>query len=423
MSLLTSDVVEIELALPDLHLGQQQVHDSPARFKVLAAARRWGKSLLGVLLCLESAARGGHAWWIAPTFPVASIGWRSLKKLIRQIPYTEIREGDRMAILPGGGWIQVKSSDNPDSLRGEGLDLVVFDECAFMVEEAWTEAIRPALSDRHGKALFISTPQGRNWFYRLWARGQASDQEWASWTFKTSDNPYIDPLEIEAARLTLPARVFAQEYEADFSLSEGVFFPEWSEKRHVVPVFDIPADWPRWVAIDWGFADPFCALWFARNPITRAVVVYRELYQRGLREEQQTALIRQYSASERIFQWVADPSMWNARNESGRPSIASVYHAHGVPIVPAGNSRVSGWQVVRRALAGDVPRLTVMGCCRNLIRTLPEMVHDSIDVEDLADKVRSVKTEDHPSDTLRYGLVAEAQPARVFELRDFRVVA
>jgi len=405
-----------------MHIGQAEIRDNPARFKVAANGRRWGKTLLGGALCLKSAVDSGHAWWIAPTFPVASIGWRAICKLVKQIPETEIREGERMARFPGGGWIQVKSSDNPDSLRGEGLDLAVFDEAAFQSEEAWT-TVRPSLSDRKGKALFISTPQGRNWFWRLWMRGQSGDPEWASWQFPTSSNPYIDPVEIEAARASLPERVFAQEYEADFSLSEGVFFPEWSEAKHVIPVHTIPKDWVRWIAIDWGFADPFCALWFARDPVTRRVVVYREIYQRGLREEQQAQLIRQHSGDERINMYVGDPSMWNARTESNRPSIASIYHACGVPIVPAGNSRISGWQIVRAGLSGESPRVQVMGNCRNLIRTLPEMVHDPIDVEDLADKIKSVKTEDHPADTFRYGLVAEAQPAHRFEVREFRVSA
>jgi hypothetical protein len=398
----------LTVTLPRLHPGQRTVRDSSARFKVLACGRRWGKTLLGVALCVEAAAKGGRAWWIGPTFPIASIGWRAVKHLAKQIPGSEIREGERMATLPGGGWIQVRSSDNPDSLRGEGLDLAVFDEAAFQVEDAWVEAVRPALSDRQGKALFISTPQGRNWFWRLWTRGQAGDAEWASWTFPTSDNPHIDPVEIIAAKQGLPERTFAQEYEADFSLSEGVFFPEWSEAKHVIPVSDIPDEWIRWVAIDWGFADPFGALWFARSPDKAKVIVYRELYQRGLREEQQAALILTHSGEERINQYVADPSMWNARTESSRPSIASIFHACGVPIQPAGNARISGWQIVRRALGGETPRLAVTGACRNLIRTIPEMVHDPLDVEDLAVKIKSQGTEEHLADCLRYGLVAEA---------------
>jgi len=113
--------------------------------------------------------------------------------------------------------VQVRSADDPQSLRGEGLDFVVLDECAYMKAEAWTEALRPALSDRQGGALFISTPRGLNWFHALWLRGQDPTQsEWCSWRFKTSDNPFISPEEIEAARGDLLSRIFMQEYEANF---------------------------------------------------------------------------------------------------------------------------------------------------------------------------------------------------------------
>ena len=128
----------------------------------------------------------------------------------------EVSKVDRTVTLHTGGQIGVRSADNPDSLRGEGLDYVVFDEVAFVKEAAWAEAIRPALSDRKGRALFISTPKGRNWFWRLWQAGQADGDEWAAWQFATVDNPYIDPAEVEAARTQLPERVFRQEYLAEF---------------------------------------------------------------------------------------------------------------------------------------------------------------------------------------------------------------
>ena len=118
----------------------------------------------------------------------------------------------------------VRSADNPDSLRGEGLDYVVIDECAFVPESAWTEALRPALSDREGHAIFISTPKRRNWFFRLWQQGFANDKEWQSWQFPTVANPHINPDEIEAARKTLPSDIFRQEYLAEFLEGEGAVF-------------------------------------------------------------------------------------------------------------------------------------------------------------------------------------------------------
>lgn len=201
---------------------------SRARFKVLAAGRRWGKTSLGVTLGLRTGLEGGRAWWVAPTFPLAQVGWRVLKHLSRKIPRVEVREADRMVALPGGGEIQVKSADNPDSLRGAGLDGVVIDEAAYAKEEAWTESLRPALADRQGWALFISTPDGLNWFHRLYERaGRLAG--WQAWQCPTWENPRIAEEELEHARAQMGELVFRQEFAAEF-LDFGTLKPfraEW----------------------------------------------------------------------------------------------------------------------------------------------------------------------------------------------------
>ena len=206
------------------HAGQLEVHNSDARFKVLSAGRRWGKTRLGVNECIDAAVKGGRAWWVSPTYKTSEVGWRPLRQIARKIPGAEVRLGDRQVNLPGGGFVAVRSADNPDSLRGEGLDFVVMDECAFMQREAWTEAIRPALSDRQGKALFISTPKGRNHFWELYQKGINSEEGWQSWTFPTISNPFIQASEIEAAKRDLPEMIFRQEYLAEFIDDSGGVF-------------------------------------------------------------------------------------------------------------------------------------------------------------------------------------------------------
>lgn len=217
------------------HAGQLEVHNSDARFKVLSAGRRWGKTRLGVNECLDAASKGGRAWWVSPSYKTSEVGWRPLRQIARKIPNAEVRLVDRMVTLPGGGFVAVRSADNPDSLRGEGLDFVVMDECAFMQKEAWTEAIRPALSDRQGKALFISTPKGRNWFWENYQRGINGEEGWQAWTFPTSSNPYIEPVEIEAAKRDLPELIFRQEYLADFVDDSGGVFRRVQEAAVLDP--------------------------------------------------------------------------------------------------------------------------------------------------------------------------------------------
>src|SRR5215510_8053567 len=134
-------------SLPLLYSLQQTILNDPARYKVLAGGRRVGKSTLGSQLCVRCAVVGGQAWWVAPSYPIAAIGWKMIKRLCRNLPERIVRETDRSITMPNDGFVQVKSAHDPDSLRGVGLDLVVLDEAAYMHEEAWTEALRPTLSD------------------------------------------------------------------------------------------------------------------------------------------------------------------------------------------------------------------------------------------------------------------------------------
>ena len=216
---------------PDLHEAQQTVKDDKARWKILCAGRRFGKSRLGVQLCIERALAGGRVWWVAPTFSIARVGWRDVVAAASVFPKesgVDVKVGDMTVTFPGGGSISVKSADNPQRLRGEGLNFLVMDEAAFVREETWTEVLRPTLTENKGSALFISTPIGMdNWFYKLWEKAETAD-DWARFQYPTIANPIIDPDEVESAREELGELVFAQEYLAEF-ISEGaqMFRSHW----------------------------------------------------------------------------------------------------------------------------------------------------------------------------------------------------
>lgn len=240
-----------------LHATQRIVHNDGSRFKVLACGRRWGKTWLGGGECVDVATQGGRAWWVAPNYKMSEVGWRPLRQIGSMLG-AEIRRGDRQIIFPGGGDVTVRSADNPDSLRGEGLDFVVLDECAFIAEETWTEALRPALSDKLGQAMFISTPKGRNWFWRLWTLGQGDSDDWRSWQFPTSTNPFIASSEIESARDTLPELTYEQEYEAIFLEGEGAVFRNIDANMNAPTVTPETHAGHRIVAgVDWGKQSDF----------------------------------------------------------------------------------------------------------------------------------------------------------------------
>jgi phage terminase large subunit-like protein len=157
-----------------------------------------------------------------------SIIWELLHDLGRPVIKSSHVNNLEITLL-NGRKILVRGADNPDSLRGVSLTYLVLDECAFIKQDVWEKILRAALSDRKGRALFISTPSGRNWFYDVFNLGQSGeDEEWKSWHFTTQDNETIDPKEIEAAKRTLSSFAFKQEYLSSFDTAGAdVFKEQW----------------------------------------------------------------------------------------------------------------------------------------------------------------------------------------------------
>lgn len=247
----------VNIKLPPLHQGrdnsggQVAIASSSARFKVVMCGRRWGKTTLGVWLCVRTALNGGRTWWVAPTYKIAKEGWIILRRLafqlksIPQLKDIDIREGDKEVVFPGGGSIEIRSSDTEDGLRGAGLDGVVMDEAASQRESAWTEEIRPALVDKRGWCLFIGTPKGNNWFAKMYVRAASNDRSnWKAWKYTTWDNPLIkdeERIELEEEYAGRPDK-YKQEILADIGASQYLVYPQFNRDIHMwkwaIPKFD-----------------------------------------------------------------------------------------------------------------------------------------------------------------------------------------
>lgn len=221
---------------------QGRVYRSTARFRALNAGRRFGKTHLADLELVGAAVNkpGSVNWYIAPTYRQAQqISWAKLKSMIPASYVASKNESDLSIILRNRSIIALRGADNPDSLRGPGLDFVVLDEAAFQKHEAWTEVVRPALSDRMGRALFISTPCGYNWFYDLYCAAK-SRADWAAFQFTTLQGGNVPASEIEAARSELDEKTFRQEYEASFEALTGRVYYAYDRDLNVKPLADIP---------------------------------------------------------------------------------------------------------------------------------------------------------------------------------------
>ena len=214
-----------------LHAKQLEVFNDKARFKVVAAGRRFGKSRLAAWILLIEALQSKEkdVFYVAPTFQQAKdIIWTMLKDLGGEV-IASAHENTGVLTLINGRRIFLKGSDRPDTMRGMGLHYVVIDEYADMKSSVWEQIIRPSLADVKGGALFIGTPKGRNHFWELYQyAAEEDDPEWAAFHFTSFDNPFLAKEEIEAAKKSMSSFAFRQEFLSSFEAGGNeVFKEEW----------------------------------------------------------------------------------------------------------------------------------------------------------------------------------------------------
>ena len=223
---------------------QKEVIKSEKRFRVLITGRRFGKTHLCLVEILRQARHcdNGKIFYVSPTYRMSKeIMWKQLKKMVKELRWDKyINETELTVVLVNNCQISLKGADkSADNLRGVGLNFLVLDEFADIPEEAWTEVLRPTISDKHvnGKVLFVGTPKGfGNWSYDMFQRGQAGDPEWQSWKYTTIEGGQVEQHEIEQAKKDLDARSFRQEYEASFETYAGVVYYNFDRAKNVKPV-------------------------------------------------------------------------------------------------------------------------------------------------------------------------------------------
>jgi hypothetical protein len=201
----------MRLELPEPHINQQRILDSEARFRVVMCGRRFGKSELSQIEIISNALLGKSVAYITPTYQLARVFF---ERLIQAVPF-ESNKSELTIKFPNNGSVDFFTGERLDNLRGRKFHLVVVDEASFIpnLEDGWLNSIRPTLTDYKGRAIFLSTPKGKNFFYSLFLKG--GEPDWESFRFTTYDNPYIDKGEIDDARTQLPEVVFEQEYMAN----------------------------------------------------------------------------------------------------------------------------------------------------------------------------------------------------------------
>lgn len=335
------------------HAAQEKVLRSGVRNRVVAAGRRFGKSELGAndrLLpealkafhnrqAIHESGKRQEFWIVGPEYSDTEkefrVLWNNLKKL--DIPMDKKIDTDgigsrynaeagdmTISLWNGAYYVQGKSAKYPQTLVGEGLRGVVLVEAAKLKESVYDKFLRPTLADYRGWLFAGSTPEGKNWFHRLYERGQDPNRPtWDSWRFPAWANPFVYPLgatheaialardylkrdgltqqliaqlgidpEIAELLEDMTDEKFNQEIGADFNEFVGRVFKEFDEDVHVGD-FSYTNN-PRWftcAAVDYGWTNPFVWLLLQVDPFGN-VYILDEIFERNLMVDEAAVMIR-----------------------------------------------------------------------------------------------------------------------------------
>ncbi len=392
------------------HEGQQLLLDLDDediyRFFVWICGRRWGKSLLAAQWAEPKILiPGSRGWVVSKTYDLSR---KVIRIIVDDIVHKFMKPGGMeldtyqkggpiLLEFPWGATVEGKSAENPESLMGEELDWVVFDEFASCKLSAWDFFLRPTLSSRMGKALFISTPKGYNWAYDLYKKGKDSDSPlWFSHQAPSWGNPYLSTEDVDEARNSQTHAAFMQEYGAQFTIYTGQVYKAFEEDVHIIPEADfiLDQDWDIFRSIDFGYENPFVCLYIAVDADDR-VIIYDEYVERHRTNEQHAIFLNQDERSERYEYTTCDPSGASAR---------ATLLENGIVTLGVRSMVLPGIESIRECLAirkDDTPGLYVTSNCVHTIKEFNLYAYPETGL--MTELPR--KEHDHCMDALRYFVV------------------
>lgn len=435
------------------HPGQIPIFLDDHRFKVVSCGRRFGKSDMGghELLPeafvayyrkaeLEDTGKRMEYWIVGPQYSDAEKEFRVLYDALKKLGVPFDRPGTyndpiggNMHISLWDGKFQVhgKSAQHPETLVGEGLHGTLVVEAAKVRERVWTKFIRPTLNDFQGWALLSSTPEGKNWFYDMWQRGQNPAQRaWASWRMPAWVNPHVYPLgatdaQIRAVRrlidvnmdvtedmvrrigidpevvqlmMDLTEPTFNQEIGADFTEFVGRVFSEFDEEVHVTDLTYNP-EWRTYAAVDYGFTNPNVWLLIQEDPFGEYIHVLDEVYEPGLSPEEFAAEIqRRGLAPASLISFFPDPAS---------PGDTRVLEQHLRVRGQGGTGGELKFRIdaIRKALRptrpnNPRPRMLIDRKCKNMIREFSDYRYPETRSESRNEVELPMKKDDHTPEAL-----------------------
>ena len=381
--------------------AQHQVSQSKARFRVLISGRRFGKTHLAITEMMKYAAKPlQNIWYVAPTFKMAKeICWSNLKTMLYSFNWIEdINETNlTVKLKKSNSIISLKSADQPDALRGTGINFLILDEFADIDKRTWFEVLRASIADTLGDVLFCGTPRGYgNWSYELYLKAQ-SDKEWDSFQYTTLQGGMVSQKELEQAQLDLDVRTFRQEFEGTFENYAGSVYYNFHPVDNVV---DRKIDWTKPLHIGMDFnVDPMSAA-VAQIEKDKVYFVDEIVIYSSNTDEMCQEIRDRYGTKIPIFVY-PDPASKQRKTSAGGRTDLSILHNAGFKVKvkhkhPAIRDRVNAVNSRLKDSKGD-RHIFVSNYCKTLIKGLQRQIYK--ENTNIPDKEEGY---DHMNDALGY---------------------
>lgn len=379
---------------------------------------------------------GGKSWAMRRKFIMLAMRYPGLKLLLLRRTLPELRENhinpmleelhgyaiyketQRVFVFPNGSRINLGYCDAEKDVyqyQGQEYDVIGLEEATHFTDtqrEFLTTSNRSTRKDFTPRMYYTANPGGvgHSWFKRLfidrdYKQGE-TPEDYVFIPARIYDNKILmenDPSYLKTLQ-ALPEDRRRAYLDGDWDVFAGQYFTEFKRDLHVIPPFEIPKEWKRYITLDYGL-DMLAAYWIAVD-YQGFAYAYRELYEPDLIiSDAAKAILEKMAPGEVIDRTIAPPDLWNRRQDSGK-SAARLFADNGLPLSRANNDRVQGWYNLREWLkpckdemGNPVAKLRIFSNCQNLIRTLPQLQHDERNTNDVATTPHELT---HAPDAIRY---------------------
>lgn len=349
----------------------------------------------------------------------------------KAFPNCKFREVDKIWKFPSGATIQFSFLEKDADVyrfQGQAYSWIGFDEITHLPTEfSWNylaSRLRTTDPDIQTYMRCTANPggSGAHWVKKRYIEPSPPNETFTGSDGVTrkfipallQDNPYLSDTDYKQMLQSLPPIQRKQLLEGNWDINEGAAFVEFNTDIHVIPPFEIPPDWTRVKGIDYGYAAESAVIWAAIDPTDDTLIIYRELYKKGLTGDALASMITAMEENDpSSISGVLDGAAWNKTGYTG-PTIGETLVKAGHKLRPADKNRIAGKVQVHEKLKQDKetgrPRMQIFNSCPNLIRELQTIPIDKTKPEDV-----DTKAQDHAYDALRYLIMSRPRASSAWD--------